>query len=115
MPANRPIHRFARARPLETAVAARVLKLETSSRSPLSLDLRPQHPARSDAAHEEAVLRKARAADVRQLDEGHDATPPRRLAATACDRAERVPQNRDDWISPVLLQPRLEGRHCERH
>ncbi len=90
-------------------------KPEASSWSPLSLDLRPQHPARSNAANEEAVLRKACAADVRQPNESHEAPPPRFPAATACDRAESVPQNRDDRISPVLLQLRLEWRHCERH
>jgi hypothetical protein len=41
-----------------------------------SLDLGPKHPARPNPAYEEAVLRKARAADVRKPDEGHDAWAP---------------------------------------
>jgi len=75
----------------------------------------PEHPARSDATDEEGVLRKACAADVRQPDERHEASLPRPPAATACDRAKGVPQNRDDWISAVLPQPRRERWHCERY
>jgi len=53
----------------------------------------PEHPAQSDATDEEGVLRQACAADVRQPDERHEASLPRRPAAAACDRAKSVPQN----------------------